>query len=159
MVTGREAAATASADRTVRIWYASSGSELAVLHGHNDEVWGLAWSPDGRRLVTASGDWTVRIWDTESGAEIIVVGARLKGVASVSWSPAGRQIDSASFDGTSRLWDATISIEELVANAHRRVSRELTAEERRNLMLPRPVITRRDLSIPSLAQDRAALHC
>lgn len=29
-----------------------------------------------------------------------------------------------------------ISVEDLVANAHRRVSRELTAEERRNLMFP-----------------------
>jgi hypothetical protein len=39
-------------------------------------------------------------------------------------------------DGTCRIWDATITVEDLVANAHRRVSRELTAEERRNLMLP-----------------------
>jgi hypothetical protein len=38
--------------------------------------------------------------------------------------------------GQCGCWDATISVEDLVANAHRRVSRELTAEERRNLMLP-----------------------
>ena len=31
--------ATASNDRTIRIWNAYSGSELAVLHGHDDEVW------------------------------------------------------------------------------------------------------------------------
>ena len=57
----------------------------------------------------------------------------------MSWSPDGKRVASASQDGTSRVWDATISIEDLVANAHRRVSRELTTEERRNLMLPRLV--------------------
>jgi WD40 repeat protein len=128
--------ATVSRDRTARIWDADSGGELAVLRGHNDPVHGVAWSPDGRRLATASSDRTVRIWDGESGVEIIVVGAHTGGVESVSWSPDGERVASASQDGTSRVWDATINIEDLVANAHRRVSRELTTEERRNLMLP-----------------------
>ena len=131
--------ATTSNDRTARIWDADSGSELVVLRGHDDDIRGLAWSPDGQQLATGSDDRTVRIWDTESGAEILVVGAHTKAVEGVSWSPGGRRIASASRDGTCRIWDATISIEDLVANAHRRVSRKLSGEERRNLMLPRPV--------------------
>ena len=115
-----------------------SGIKLA-LHGHDDEVRGVAWSPDGRHLVTGSDDRTVRIWDAESGAEIIVVGAHGKGVESVSWSPDGQRIVSASQDGTCRIWDAAIRIEELIVKAHRRVCRKLTAEERRNLMLPTSV--------------------
>jgi WD40 repeat protein len=87
-------------------------------------------------MVTGSEDRTVRIWDTESGVEIIVGGAHGKGVEGVSWSPDSRRIASASQDGTARIWDATISIGNLVANARRRVSRDLTAEERHNLMLP-----------------------
>ncbi|MGH3991179.1 MAG: WD40 repeat domain-containing protein [Pseudonocardiaceae bacterium] len=97
---------------------------------------GSEWHFGGRRLATASVDRTARIWDAESGTEIIVVGAHARGVEGVAWSPDGRRIASASRDGTSRIWDATISIEDLVANARRRVSRELTAEARRNLMLP-----------------------
>jgi WD40 repeat protein len=107
-----------------------------VLRGHDGAVLGVAWSPDGRRLATASDDRTVRTWDTEAGAEIIVVGVHAKEVENVAWSPDGRRIATASRDGTSRIWDATISMEELVANARRRVSRKLSAEERRNLMLP-----------------------
>lgn len=126
--------ATASRDRTARIWDADNGSELIVLRGHDNEI--SAWSPDGRRLATASHDQTVRIWDGESGTEIIIVGTHTEGVAGVSWSPDGKRVASASRDGTSRVWDATLSITDLVANAHRRVSRELSAEERRHLMLP-----------------------
>jgi WD40 repeat protein len=129
--------ATASRDRTTRIWDTDNHIELAVLRGHDDDVRGLAWSPDGQRLATGSEDRTVRIWDAESRTEIIVVGAHAKGVQSVSWSPNGTRVASASQDGTSRVWDATVTIDELVTNAHRRVSRELTIEERRNLMLPR----------------------
>jgi WD40 repeat protein len=59
--------------------------------------------------------------------------APIPGVDSVSWSPDVGRVVSASQGGTSRIWDATISIENLVANAHRRVSRELTTDERRKV--------------------------
>jgi WD40 repeat protein len=137
--------ATASDDRTVRIWDADSGSELAVLRGHDDEVRGVAWASDGRQLATASTDCTVRIWDAESAAEI-VVGVHTDGVESVSWSPEGRRIASTSQDNTVRVWDAATSVEERVENAHRRVFRKLTAEERRNLMLPRLLASARWLT-------------
>ncbi len=128
--------ATASRDRTARIWDVDSGGEVAVLSGHDESVQGVTWSPDGRLLATGSTDRTVRLWDAESAAEIIVIGAHAGGVESVSWSPDGQLVASASQDGTARVWDATIRAQQLVANARRRVSRELSVEERRNLMLP-----------------------
>lgn len=55
--------ASASQDRTVRLWDAASGASVATLEGHQDEVNCLAWSPDGKQLASASDDGTVRLWD------------------------------------------------------------------------------------------------
>ena len=47
--------ATASADKTVRIWDMASGECLQTLVGHTSHVPTLAWTPDGTKLI--SGGW------------------------------------------------------------------------------------------------------
>jgi WD40 repeat protein len=55
--------ATASNDKTARVWDIDSRRELTrVTHDHWVE--GMAFSPDGRRLATASNDKTARVWVT-----------------------------------------------------------------------------------------------
>jgi hypothetical protein len=43
-----------------------------TLRGHKDEIWPIAWSPDGRTLASGSGsgDNTIRLWDGESGEQL-----------------------------------------------------------------------------------------
>jgi WD40 repeat protein len=60
--------ASASYDRTVKIWDASSGACLQTLEGHSDSVNSVAFSHDSTRLASASWDRTVKIWDASSGA-------------------------------------------------------------------------------------------
>ena len=38
---------TASSDKTARLWEAVTGKELAVLRGHEYEVYSAVFSPDG----------------------------------------------------------------------------------------------------------------
>ncbi|MGQ9908163.1 MAG: WD40 repeat domain-containing protein [Candidatus Flexifilum sp.] len=62
--------ASASADRTIRLWPASlsdGARPLTTLSGHIDMVTGLAWSADGARLYSGSGDTTVRVWGLPPG--------------------------------------------------------------------------------------------
>jgi WD40 repeat protein len=60
--------ASASWDRTVKLWDAGSGAVLQTLEGHSSEVTAVAFSPDGKMLASASWDGTVKLWDAGSGA-------------------------------------------------------------------------------------------
>ncbi len=57
--------ATASEDKTVRIWDAATGKEVLAPHRHRGLVWSVAFSPDGKRVAT--GCWSasgwVKTWD------------------------------------------------------------------------------------------------
>ena len=55
--------ATASDDRTVKLWDAETGQEVLTLRGHTAGVICVAFSPDGHRLVSGSIDHTARVWD------------------------------------------------------------------------------------------------
>src|SRR5258708_23306252 len=57
-----ELLATGSADKTVKLWDAGSGTLLATLTGHDDAVAGLAFSRDGKRLASAGYDRTIKLW-------------------------------------------------------------------------------------------------
>ncbi|HEY5911396.1 MAG TPA: serine/threonine-protein kinase [Verrucomicrobiae bacterium] len=55
--------ASASADRTIRIWSVAARAEVRRLVGHRDEVWALVLAPDGRTLISGCKDGAVWLWD------------------------------------------------------------------------------------------------
>ena len=61
--------ASASRDRTCRLWHVGRRETVLVLDAHDDYVHSAKFSPDGSRLVTASGDTTIRIWDARPHSE------------------------------------------------------------------------------------------
>jgi hypothetical protein len=63
----------ASDDKTARLWDAATGTEIAVLVGHEEGVISAVFSPDGSRIVTVSGDTTAGIWDAATAKEIAVL--------------------------------------------------------------------------------------
>ena len=94
--------ATASDDRTVRLWELPDGTSKAVLTGHLSWVEGCAFSPDGALLATTSRDRTIRLWDTRSHACrcALRVAGPLLGVA---WHPTGALLCAAGGAGTYML--------------------------------------------------------
>jgi WD40 repeat protein/energy-coupling factor transporter ATP-binding protein EcfA2 len=106
--------ATASYDRTVRLWDVGDprhASLLGTLPGHKDGVRSVAFNPDGRILATASFDTTVQLWDVDNPRHASQLGTPLTGhtdtVGGVAFSPDGRTLATASYDKTVRLWDVS----------------------------------------------------
>lgn len=74
--------ASASSDKTTRIWDANTGKTLLVLKGHTGAVNGVDFSPNGKTIITASSDGSVRLWDSATGKQLnsLMVSNELKGV-------------------------------------------------------------------------------
>jgi WD40 repeat protein len=107
--------ATASGDKTVRLWDVSDRNRPRQLGqpltGQPKAINAVAFAPDGRTLATASGDKTVRLWDVSDRNRPRQLGQPLTGhtdwVVGVAFAPDGRTLASTSFDKTVRLWDVS----------------------------------------------------
>ncbi len=97
--------ASASFDKTVRVWDAASGKEIFTYKGHAAHVNALAWSPDGSKIASASDDYSVQVWNVTSGTLLFTYRSHVAHVTAVAWSPDGQHLASGSADRTVQVWN------------------------------------------------------
>ena len=98
--------ASASLDKTVKVWDAASGTCLQTLEGYSNWVYSVAFSRDSTRLASASVNKTIKIWDAASGACLQTLEGYSGSVNSVAFSYDSMRLASASDDNTVKVWDA-----------------------------------------------------
>jgi WD40 repeat protein len=103
--------------RSIRVRTVVNGQDILILHTHDRDVYGLAWSPDGAQIATASADGAARIWDAfpRGAEETLLTGhhGAVRGAAATyhsRWNvqppQAGLMAATCSDDRTVRLWRA-----------------------------------------------------
>ncbi len=92
----------------VRLYDFQTTRLVRVLDGHNSVVIGMAFAPDGRRLLTGSGsgDLSAIIWDVNTGQILQRLRGHTGEIYDVAFSADGQRAVTGSFDNTVKLWDA-----------------------------------------------------
>jgi WD40 repeat protein len=97
--------ASASADKTIKLWNVATGVCTGTLEGHNESVNSVAFSHDSTILASASFDKTVKLWNVATNACIATFKGHSYQVYSVAFSHNSTILASAADDDTVKLWD------------------------------------------------------
>lgn len=99
--------ASASMDKTVKVWDAATGRTLVTYKGHNDGVYSVSWSPDGKQVASASRANEVQVWNAQTGEQTLRYPDSSGSVWVVAWSPNSTLIASGGdlSDTTVQVWD------------------------------------------------------
>lgn len=80
---------------------------IMLLEGHEGEVFGVKFNPDGSVLASCSHDKHVFLWRVYGECEnFMVLKGHKNAVLDVHWTHDGEKLLSASPDKTVRVWDA-----------------------------------------------------
>ncbi len=94
-----------SAKGDLRLFQVADWKLLATLGGHDDVVFSIAFSPDGKRLASASFDKTVRVWDVGTHKLQQTLTGHSDFVYAVAFGPDGKWLASASKDRSVKVVD------------------------------------------------------
>lgn len=116
--------ASASQDRTVKIYSSAEGEAVGVLRGHRRGVWTVKFAPKASQvpnsgskglIATGSGDKTVKIWSLADYSCLLTLEGHSNSVLKLAWLPyrpvdardkRGPQVASAAGDGLVKVWDS-----------------------------------------------------
>ena len=111
---------SAGYDTKIRVWDVASGKQIATAHATGGgAVFGVTFSPDGKRFAACGTNESVQLFATLSGQEIMGLFPGKSSVESVTFSPDGTRLAGAvAGNGTIRIWDAPQKHETAILSGH-----------------------------------------
>ncbi|MFN8526917.1 MAG: hypothetical protein U0821_27750 [Chloroflexota bacterium] len=96
--------ATASADKTIRLWSPQTGEAVRTLNGHTDRVLDVGFSEDDQTLISGSQDDTLKLWHVQTGTLVNTLPGGSGRVQGARFRPRGDIIATGGRDRTVRIW-------------------------------------------------------
>lgn len=100
------------------LWDAAT-HQIAARLEHSDNVWGLAFSPDGRWLVSSHGDGAILLWDVRQRRRVANFNGHSAEVRALALAPDGKRLASASHDFSVLVWNLETGQKEAALLGHR----------------------------------------
>jgi len=87
---------------TIQICRAPNFAVEQTLDTGQEEIWGLAWSPDGTLLASAGKDGTVQFWQGGTLQKKLFQGGW---ILDIGWNPDGTSLMAVDYTGLAKEWD------------------------------------------------------
>lgn len=98
--------ATASYDKTAKVWAVDGGETVAILKGHKRGLWDVSFCQYDRLLVTASGDKTAKVWLLHNYTCTATLEGHTNAVQRARFLNRNQQVVTSGADGLVKMWDA-----------------------------------------------------
>ncbi|KXJ92691.1 WD repeat domain-containing protein [Microdochium bolleyi] len=138
---GAQLFASASQDKTVKIWSVEEGEVQGILRGHRRGVWSVSFAPPNTpiiqgeqgpvagkgAIITGSGDKTVKLWNLNDYTCLRTFEGHSHSVLKVSWLgiPPQEELSkkpilfaSAAGDGLVKIWNLNLGETECTLDNH-----------------------------------------
>ena len=119
--------ASASLDRSIRVWDLEDGSQRWRFAAADPWIGGLDFSTDSSRLVAAVGR-RIRLFDLVGGREIFQDRAHSGGLRCMAFAEGGRTLVTAGGDGIVQTWDLSTGTWSQELGRHDRPVEALTVD-------------------------------
>ncbi len=100
----------ASVPRSMRFgipWdYSGKPGLIRQVVRESGNIYGVAFSPDGRKIVSGGSNNFAKIWDAKSAKLLHQLNGHTSYIWSIAYGPRNRFVYTASWDGSVRKWDA-----------------------------------------------------
>uniref|UniRef100_A0A146LXZ6 Notchless 1 n=2 Tax=Lygus hesperus TaxID=30085 RepID=A0A146LXZ6_LYGHE len=96
--------ASASFDKSIRLWDGRNGRFITTLRGHVQAVYMISWSADSRLLVSGSADSTLKVWSMKTKKLMHDLPGHQDEVFAVDWSSDGSKVASGGKDKVLKMW-------------------------------------------------------
>lgn len=91
-------------DKFIKVWDLLLGKEILTYTAHDDEIYALQYSPNGRYLVSSSADSTIKIWNAYDYS-LIRSFKRPKAETAVIFTPDSKQLVAGGKDSLVKFLD------------------------------------------------------